>query len=122
MECFKWAIIAAMKWEEIGNNPERICKLKHFEREFVWEGIEYPVSFKNILNKFEKNNEISVNILAIENRKIYICRKGRDYDRNVNLMLIADVENQINNIMLLLNLYRDYFLIKTVNMVCNTFA
>ena len=23
MECFKWAVIAAMKWEEIGNNPER---------------------------------------------------------------------------------------------------
>ena len=24
MECFKWAVIAAMKWEEIGNNPERV--------------------------------------------------------------------------------------------------
>ena len=66
--------------------------MKRYENEFVWDGIEYPVSFKDI-NKFEKNNEISVNILAIENRKIYICRKGRDYDRNVNLMLIADVEN-----------------------------
>ena len=92
-ECFKWAIIAAMKWEEIGNNPERISKLKRYENEFNWEEIEYPVSFKDI-NKFEKNNEISVNILAIENRKIHICRKGRDYDRNVNLILIADVENQ----------------------------
>ena len=28
MECFKWAVIAAVKWEEIGNNPERISKLK----------------------------------------------------------------------------------------------
>ena len=28
MECFKRAVIAAMKWEEIGNNPERISKLK----------------------------------------------------------------------------------------------
>ena len=26
MECFKWAVIAAMKWEEIGNNPERVSK------------------------------------------------------------------------------------------------
>ena len=92
MECFKWAIIAAMKWEEIDNNPERINKLKRYENEFNWEEIEYPVSFKDI-NKSEKNNEISGNILAIENRKIYICRKGRDYDRNVNLMLIADIEN-----------------------------
>ena len=92
MKCFKWAIITAMKWEEIGNNPERISKLKRYENEFNWEEIKYPVSFKDI-TKFEKNNEISVNILAIENRKIYICRKGRDYDRNVNWMLIADVEN-----------------------------
>ena len=28
IECFKWAVIAGMKWKEIGNNPERISKLK----------------------------------------------------------------------------------------------
>ena len=44
------------------------------------------------INKFERNNEIGVNILAVENKKIYICRKGRDYNRTVNLMLIADVK------------------------------
>ena len=26
-ECFKWVIIAALRWEEKGNNPERISKL-----------------------------------------------------------------------------------------------
>ena len=26
-ECFKWAVIAASRWEEINNNPERISKL-----------------------------------------------------------------------------------------------
>ena len=92
MECFKWAVIAAMKWEEIGNNPERVSKLKRYEGEFDWSGLEFPVSFRDI-NKFERNNEIGVNILAVENKKIYICRKGRDYDRIVNLMLIANVEN-----------------------------
>ena len=46
------------------------------------------------INKFEKNNEIGVNILAVESKKIYICRKGRDYDRIANLMLIANIENQ----------------------------
>ena len=25
-ECFKWAVIAAMRWEEIGKNPEQITK------------------------------------------------------------------------------------------------
>ena len=92
MECFKWAVIAAMKWEEIGNNPERVSKLKRYEGEFDWSDTEFPVSFRDI-NKFERNNEIGVNIQAVENKKIYICRKGRDYNRIVNLMLITDVEN-----------------------------
>ena len=92
MECFKWAVIAAMKWEEIGNNPERISKLKRYEEEFDSNGLEFPVSFRDI-NKFERNNEIGVNILAIEKKKTYMCRKGKDYDRIVNLILMTDVEN-----------------------------
>ena len=27
-ECFKWAVIAALNYKDIGNNPERISKLK----------------------------------------------------------------------------------------------
>ena len=92
MECFKWAVIAAMKWEEIGNNPERVSKLRRYEGDFVSSDIEFPVSFRDI-NKCERNIEIGVNISAVENKKIYIGRKGKDYDRIVNLMLIADVEN-----------------------------
>ena len=92
MECFKWAVITAMKWEEIDRDHQRVSKLKRYEGEFDWSGLEFPVSLRDI-NKFERNNEIGVNILAIENKKIYICRKGKDYDRIVNLMLIANVEN-----------------------------
>ena len=90
MECFKWAVIAAMKWEEIDRDHQQVSKLKRYEGEFDWSGLEFPVSLRDI-NKFERNNEIGVNILAIENKNIYICRKGKDYDRIVNLMLIANV-------------------------------
>ena len=61
MECFKWAVIAAMKWEEVGNNPERVSKLRRYEGDFDWGDLEFTVSFKDI-NKFERNNEIGVNI------------------------------------------------------------
>ena len=30
MECFKWAVIAAMKWRDIDNYPERISKLRRY--------------------------------------------------------------------------------------------
>ena len=34
MERFKWAVIAVMKREEIGNNPERVSKLRRYEGDF----------------------------------------------------------------------------------------
>ena len=40
-ECFKWAVITASRWEEINNNPERISKLKRFEKDFDWSGIGF---------------------------------------------------------------------------------
>ena len=77
-ECFKWAVIAALRWENIDRNPQRISKLKKFEADFDWSGIGFPVSFRDIQG-FEFRNQISVNILAIEGRQIYICRKGGNY-------------------------------------------
>ena len=67
-ECFKWAVIAASRWEEIGNNPERISKLKRFEADFNWSGVGFPVSFRDIKG-FESRNQISINVLAIEDRQ-----------------------------------------------------
>ena len=96
MECFKWALIAAMKWEEVGNNPERVSKLKRYEREFDWSSLEFPICLRDI-SKFESRNEIGVHTLAVENRKIYICRKGKDYDRTANLMLITENNEKGNN-------------------------
>ena len=88
MKCFKWAVIAAMKWEEIGRNHQRVSKLKRFDN-LDWDGINFPVSISDI-NRFESRNEISVNVLAIECKKPYICRKGKEYNRVANLMLITN--------------------------------
>ena len=89
MKCFKWAVIAAMKWEEIGRDCQRVSKLRRYENEYDWDGIEFPVSFRDI-KRFESRNEITINILAVEDKKIYICRKGKGYTRSANLMLITD--------------------------------
>ena len=87
-EYFKWAVIAASRWEVINNNPERISKLKRFEKDFDWSGIEFPVFIKDI-KKFEFRNQISINLLAMDSKQIYICRKGGNYERIINLMLIT---------------------------------
>ena len=84
----KWAVIAALSWEEINNNPERISKLKRFEKDFDWSGIGFPVSVKDI-SKFEFRNQISINLSAIEGKQIYICRKGGNHKRIINLIIIS---------------------------------
>ena len=48
LECFKWAVIAATRWEEIDSHPEQITKLKRFETDFDWTGVGFPVSFRTI--------------------------------------------------------------------------
>ena len=80
---------AASSWEEIGNNPERISKLKRFEADFDWSGVGFPVSFTDIKG-FKSRNQILINVLAIEDRQIYICRKGENYECMINLMLIME--------------------------------
>ena len=92
-KCFKWAVIAGLKWEEIDCHPERVSKLRRYESEFDWSGITYPVSTKTI-SKFETRNGIGVNLLAIDGRTIYICRKGGDYERKVNLMILEERERK----------------------------
>ena len=70
-ECFKWAVIAASRWEDIDSHPERISNLARLEADFDWYGIGFPISIKDI-TKFEFRNQISINLLAIEDRQIYI--------------------------------------------------
>ena len=42
------------------------------------------------IKRFESQNQILINVLAVEDRQIYICRKGGDYERIANLMLITE--------------------------------
>ena len=36
------------------------------------------------------NNDISINVLSVENKDIYICRKGIRRNREINLLLISE--------------------------------
>ena len=67
-ECFKWAVIGAFHHEEIKKDHQRISRLRPYEKQYNWEGLEFPVSIKKI-DKFEKKNPgIAVNVL-LSNKK-----------------------------------------------------
>ena len=86
-ECFKWSVIVA---EKVGmKDPQRVSNLRKFKDNYDWSGLEFPVSIKDI-GKFETNNNVSVNVLAVEGKDIYIHRKGRRMGREINLLLISE--------------------------------
>ena len=85
-ECFKWAVIAALHHEEIKKDHQRISRLRPYEKQYNWEGLEFPVSIKKI-DKFEKNNPgRAVNVLFSNNNKskIYIQPAGQNVTLSVN--------------------------------------
>ena len=100
-ECFKWVVIAA---ENIGmKDPQRVSNLRKLTDNFDWSGLKFPVSTKDI-GVFETNNNVSVNVLAVEGRNIYIHRKGRRMGREINLLLIS--EDGINHYTVIKSLSR----------------
>ena len=96
-ECFKWLVITV---ENAGmgplgarakpmKDPQRVSNLRKFMDNYNWSGLEFPVSIKDI-GKFETRNNISVNILAVEGRDIYIHRKGQRVGQEINLLMVSE--------------------------------
>ena len=69
-ECFKWSVITALKWADIESHPERVPNLRKFDDNCNWSGLKFPVSTKDI-EKFENKNNVSVNMLTVEDRENY---------------------------------------------------
>ena len=89
---FLWTVLRALNPKD--NHPESVDKdLKSEENTLNMEGIEYPVSLKDI-DKFEKQNpSISIIVYGYKNKKetgVYPLRISENIDRKhiIRLMLI----------------------------------
>ena len=61
-KCFLWSVLAYLY--EDNHNRERVNHYKQYETELNMNGIVYPVAGKDV-PKFEKQNNISVNVFWI---------------------------------------------------------
>ena len=86
-KCFLWCVLRALNPKV--NHPERVDKeLIGKENTLNMEGIEYPVSLKD-LNKFEKQSlTISITVLGYEGKSIYPLRNSDNTDRDHNIILM----------------------------------
>ena len=76
-QCFKWAVTRAL--HPVYNHPPRISKILKMQAEKLnWEGIEFAMKVKDI-HKFEKNNEINVNVFSYddETKKVLTLRLSK---------------------------------------------
>ena len=102
-KCFVWAVLAAIKLDEKFTHPERISHYEKYEHDLNLEGITFPVSLKDI-NKFEKNNDISVSVYGWEkehvkddsnNYFLYPLRVAKTVKHvHTNLLLVEKNGNQ----------------------------
>ena len=69
-------------------DPQCVSNLRKFIDNYDWSGLEFPVSIKDI-GKFETRNNISVNVLAVEGRDIYIHRKSHRMGLEINLLMVS---------------------------------
>ena len=88
-ECFKWAVTSAVFPAK--EHGERLSKqMRKDSEKFVWTGIEFPVSLKQI-DKFENNNPYAINVFGYE-KVVYPLRISKKKEQVINLLLIANEE------------------------------
>ena len=70
------------------------------------DGIEYPISLKDI-NKFEKQNPIiSITVLGYEEKSVYPLRNSDNTDREHNIILMLIEQDEVKHYCLVKNLSR----------------
>ena len=88
-ECFKYAVLSAIHYDDIDNHPERVSKYKDYQDELNFSGIKFPVSLKDI-DKFGKQNPQSINVFGYE-KDVYVLRTSKKDPQNaIDLLLLTE--------------------------------
>ena len=93
-KCFLWSVITGLYEDFHAKNHERVSHYLEYEKEFNLQGIQFPMTLKDI-PKFERLNNVSISVYAYQAAGgqegfIYPKVSKEVNERHVNLLLIAD--------------------------------
>ena len=93
-KCFQYAVTLALNLDKIKKDPQRVSKIKAFIEKYNWEDIDFPSTSKD-WKKFERNNEVALNILYVpyNTKKINIAYKSKNnltQEKQIILLMISD--------------------------------
>ena len=95
--CFQYAVTVALNYEQIGDYPEKIPKIKPFIGKYDWKEVDFPSQGKD-WKKFGSNNKsIALNILYVpynteKIRHTYKSKYNLTRENQVILLMITDGE------------------------------
>ncbi|XP_077265262.1 uncharacterized protein LOC143899135 [Temnothorax americanus] len=105
--CFAWSVVAALHLAE--RHSERESSYPDYKNILNLQGIEFPMTLKQI-KKFERLNDISINVYTIEGEKTPTVRPIRFTDRkkekHVNLLYVQDPRDDVGHFAWIKNLSR----------------
>ena len=96
-KCFQYAVTIALNYNKIGDNPERVSKVKPLINQYDWSGINFP-SHVSDWKKFDLNNKsIALNVLYVPEgertiRHAYKSKHNLTRKNQVILLMISDGE------------------------------
>ena len=104
-KCFLWCVLRALNPKS--DHPERLDKeLMGKVNTLNMEGIDYPVSLKD-LNKFEKQNpNITITVFGYERKNDYPLRNNTNTDRDYNIIIMLIEEGGVKHYCLVKNISR----------------
>ena len=104
-KCFLWCVLKALNPND--NHPERVDKnLMLKENTLNMEGIEYPVSLKDI-NKFENQNQtICITVFGYNGKSVYPLRNSNNMDREHKIALMLIEKDGVQHYCLVKNVSR----------------
>ncbi|XP_021341715.1 uncharacterized protein LOC110442433 [Mizuhopecten yessoensis] len=94
-KCFLWSVLADIH-PIYTDHPKRVTHYTHYEQELDLNDIDFPVPLSRI-SKFEKQNDISVNVLGLDGDGVYplhVTDLRNNTTRHVNLLLFSKGESR----------------------------
>lgn len=93
-KCFMWSILAALY--PVAKHPQRVTKYTEHTDKLDFTGISFPVKVADI-TKFEKQNDLSINVFGYENGEIYPLYLTKERDvRHADLLILNSSDKSHN--------------------------
>jgi len=80
-KCFLYSVVCALKHHQLGHaNSDRACQYEQYFHEFIYKDEDFPMKI-NQIHKFERDNNLSINVIRFHNVPLNDQNQVDDIDK-----------------------------------------